>query len=230
LCHYPGCLPRFARIKSTIVEEDLKRKSRCRDRKTAKAKDGSDSNAAGRVRGRTRSTWKLPLPLLHLTFARRQSASPMAKADDDPTLFGVPVPPCTAAGRLACRRALVRVAPLTQRARTRRVNRRGTRICSRTRRSGVNTAARRAPTLLCGRGEGEVRRGMRAIKWLKAQREITGHRSDIATHRSRREISSWLTTKRYNCPNDSPSLSLPVSETRDAIRKPRDDLAEEDSR
>lgn len=44
----------------------------------------------------------------------------------------------------------------------------------------------------------------RGAKWLKAQREITGHRGDIATYRSIREASLvvGLTTKRYNCPRD----------------------------
>lgn len=49
------------------------------------------------------------------------------------------------------------------------------------------------------------KRGIQSgAKWSKAQREITGHRGDIATYRSIREASLvvGITTKRYNCPGD----------------------------
>jgi len=49
----------------------------------------------------------------------------------------------------------------------------------------------------------------RWVKWLKAQREITSYRNDIATYwlireRERGKTSSmlWITTKRYNCPSN----------------------------
>lgn len=64
------------------------------------------------------------------------------------------------------------------------------------------------------------RRGVnQGAKWLKAQREITGHRGDIATYRSIREASLvvGITTKRYNCPGD---LSRWVVRRREGRRGP----------